>query len=486
MTQLHSDTSRARLWARCAAVVMGVVVLSVNLWAPVGAYADDVRDREYWLDASNIRKAWEISQGEGVKVAVIDTGINGDVDVLKGAVVGGTDVSGAGAPNGQEPLGPGEEQKQHGTMVASLLAGRGVDKNPPTDASATPDPNQVGAGPDGVIGVAPKAELLSISLWVGPNNPGGLSIEEQIPVAVKYAVDQGAKVINMSLGSNSTTWPQSWDEAFKYAEDNDVVIVAAAGNRDSGITQVGAPATIPGVLAVGGLDKNGKASEGSSSQGISISITAPAEELVGVAPNGITVNWQGTSGAAPLVSGAAALIRSKYPDMSAAQVIQQLICGAKDGVGCQSGKPDPIYGYGKLDVYQALTMDAPKVDANPIGSMSEWIRLHRRNDTPPPTDGNATPNPGESSAEIPQAQVPTAIEPESVSGVVPGAVVIGFGALVFLVLVGGTWHIVATRKKLAAAGADSGAPDGAGHGAHVAGERGETPENPGDSSQTPT
>ncbi|WP_374700339.1 S8 family serine peptidase [Arthrobacter sp. JCM 19049] len=63
----------------------------------------------------------------------------------------------------------------------------------------------------------------------------------------------------MSLGSTSPAWPESWDSAFKYAEDHDVVVVAAAGNRSGGMSQVGAPATIPGVLTVAGVDESGKA-----------------------------------------------------------------------------------------------------------------------------------------------------------------------------------------------------------------------------------
>jgi membrane-anchored mycosin MYCP len=77
--------------------------------------------------------------------------------------------------------------------------------------------------------VAPEAEILAVSTWLGSPNPGGKSDQEQIPEAVRWAVDNGAKVINISLGSTSPQWPQSWDAAFLYAEQKDVVIVAAAG-----------------------------------------------------------------------------------------------------------------------------------------------------------------------------------------------------------------------------------------------------------------
>lgn len=113
---------------------------------------------------------------------------------------------------------------------------------------------------------------------------GGKSIDEQIPAAVRYAVDHGAQIINMSIGSNKTSWPQSWDDAFAYAEQKGVLIVAAAGNRGSGLTQVGAPATLPGVLTLGGVDRKKQVSEGSSTQGISIAVVAPSTDMIAAAP----------------------------------------------------------------------------------------------------------------------------------------------------------------------------------------------------------
>ena len=132
----------------------------------------------------------------------------------------------------------------HGTEVASLIAGHGHDTQGYSAIAGQP------GKPTGMIGVAPDAKILPISLNMGTT--GGKSIDEQIPAAVRYAVDHGAQIINMSIGSNKTSWPQSWDDAFAYAEQKGVLIVAAAGNRGSGLTQVGAPATIPGVLTVGG------------------------------------------------------------------------------------------------------------------------------------------------------------------------------------------------------------------------------------------
>ncbi|MCY0904902.1 S8 family serine peptidase [Arthrobacter sp. H14-L1] len=416
-----------------------------GLLTAVPAHADDIRDREYWLDNYGIAKAWQVSQGAGVKVAVIDSGMDGTHPDLAGAIAGGTDVSGSGQADGQKGIGA---EPEHGTLVGTLLAGRGH-----SSVSASSDPSSppgVGAGPDGVIGVAPEAQLLSVSAWLGSANPSGKSIDDQVPAAVRWAVDNGAKVINMSLGSTSTAWPQSWDDAFLYAEQKDVVLVAAAGNRKNGSVQVGAPATIPGVLAVAGLDYNGMASQDSSSQGISIGVAAPAEKLVGGLPGGGYADWSGTSGAAPIVSGVAALIRSKYPEMSAAQVINRIISTAKPK---GEGVPNALYGFGLLDAAGAVSADVPLVAANPLGSMADWVRIHRRTEAPSagPTEApSSTSPPGAAAAPttpaIADPTVPAALPPSALDSTLPRTVVVGFSILFLLILGGGTVHLLIARR----------------------------------------
>src|SRR5690606_11244628 len=172
--------------------------------------------------------------------------------------------------------------------------------------------------------------------------------------------------INMSLTRNTLEWPTSWDDAFLYAFDNDVVVVAAAGNRGSGTSQVGAPATMPGVLTVGGLDRNGEASWDASSQGITIGVSAPSEELVGVSQGGSYVSWEGTSGATPIVAGVAALVRAAHPDLDAANVIHRITATA---VSVGGDEVSPIYGHGLLDAVAAVTATVPRVDSTPSAEL---------------------------------------------------------------------------------------------------------------------
>ena len=328
-------------------VATACAALLIALGPSSASSANTISDQQYWLESYGFTTAWASSEGEGVKIAIIDTGIDSTHPSLQGAVVGGTDMSGLGSSDGQTPVG---SNSYHGTMVASIAAGR--------------------AGAE-LIGTAPKAQLLAVSIAFGVE---GLDTDSQIADGIIWAVDNGAQVINLSLTRNSVSWPESWDEAFSYAFDNDVVVVAAVGNRADGTAEVSAPATIPGVISVAGLDREGVASESFSTSGLSIGVTAPSEDLIGAFPGAEYRLWSGTSGSAPIVSGLVALIRSMYPEMDAANVVNRVISTAKkvDSEGYSTS-----YGYGVIDANQALLAEVPAVTENPLGSLEQWIELYR-------------------------------------------------------------------------------------------------------------
>ncbi|WP_335582292.1 S8 family serine peptidase [Neomicrococcus aestuarii] len=389
-------------------------IFGAGVFAPA-ASADEAREQQYWIKDYGIDQAWKVTRGAGVTVAVIDSGVDTSHQDLSGAMAGGYDASGAGAKNGSKPLG---SLPEHGTLVATMLAGRGNNseligklraqrekaqesaaasakasasaKAAASSSSAKPSPlPKPGPGDSGIIGVAPEAKLLSVSLLMGEDNPGGPDVDAQVADAVKWSVDNGAKVINISLGSTGQDWPESWDDAFLYAEQKDVLIVAAAGNRSGGMLQVGAPATIPGVLVVAGVDRDNKASWDSSTQGISIGVAAPAVDLVGGIPGGGYTTWSGTSGAAPIVAGVAALIRAKYPELSAAEVRHRIEATAKDA------GPDGFdnqYGFGLIDANAALTAELPAWEPDASDTIAEWIRVHRRGTVPSPSAIAAEPS----------------------------------------------------------------------------------------------
>lgn len=391
-----------------------LAVIPLTLGQALPAQADTIRGMEYWLSTYGFYDAWNVTRGGGVVVSVIDSGI-GNVADLGNAVIGGADFSGIGSPDGRTPIGASPD---HGTLVASLLAGRG------TSANA------------GVIGAAPEVSLLSASVALGVATD--ISSDDQIAQAIRWSVDNGATVINMSLTRNSLEWPRSWDDAFLYAFDHDVVIVAAAGNRGTGTEEVGAPATIPGVLTVAGLDANGEASYDASSQGITIGVAAPGEQLVGVAASGQYMTWSGSSGATPLVSGLVALVRASHPGLNAANVIQRVLATATP-VGAV---PSPTYGYGIINAGAAVSADVPAVEANPLGDLAQWIHLYRRAESTqaPTPDSTATATPLPLPDEWSQfSGAPTLFQSTNVA--LPLAFLLGFATLIVLGSIGVIRHV---------------------------------------------
>lgn len=412
------------------------IALTAVLATP--AAADSWRDDQYWLEDYGFTSAWDTSQGEDVTVGIIDTGVDDSHPDLTGQLAGGYDASGTGDSDGTTSMGPDPD---HGTMVASLLAGHGhgdppddeEDEDADDDSDDSDDEAQDDVAPidqygtDGILGAAPQVELLSVSVLLDDTAEGVPSVDEQIANGVNWLVDQDVDVINISLASSEQDWPETWDEAFLHAEEQDVVVVVAAGNRASGSDVVGAPATIPGVLTVAGLDEDGTASWDASTQGITIGVAAPADPLIGAVPGGDYTQWSGTSGAAPLVSGLAALIRAEHPKISAEQVIQRILATAEDSGHAGQGN---LYGRGIIDADAALTADVDEVSENPMGSIADWISMHRRGEVDD-TETQEQKHQAAGPVDYP-SELPVAAKLAKQSTVLQAGVVIGFGIAVVL------------------------------------------------------
>lgn len=410
-----TEDDRMRAVRAVLATMLVAVTAALTAAAPAPtptAAVDPVRNMEYWLTEYGISDAWKTTKGAGTTIAVIDTGIASGPKELDGAVVGGADFSGVGKADGRTPVG--EEDRNHGSWVASLAAARGT-------------------GDDkGMIGVAPEADLLSLSIGFGED--ASVPFVDQVAEAIRWAVDHGADVINLSFTTNTLDWDRSWDDAFLYAADHDVVVVVAAGNRQSGTEEVGAPATIPGVLTVGGVDKEGRASSTASTQGITIGVSAPSEELLGVSPNGDLVIWDGTSGAAPIVAGVAALVRSAHPDLDAANVINRIVRTATPS-DREKKVPNALYGYGLINAAKAVAAPVSAVSVNPMGDLREWIRLYRRAESTPAASPTPTPF---NVAPLPEAEPPRAV----VSPLLPSNESLRYGTVPLIALSLGTILVV--------------------------------------------
>jgi subtilisin family serine protease len=132
---------------------------------------------------------------------------------------------------------------------------------------------------------------------------------------------------------------------------------------------------MPGVLTVAGVDASGNASFDASSQGITIGVAAPSEQLVGAVPGGGHVIWSGTSGATPIVAGIVALVMAAHPELDANNVIERIVATARDA---GTAGTDPIYGFGLIDAQAAVTADVEHVTTNPMGDLADWIKIYRR------------------------------------------------------------------------------------------------------------
>jgi subtilisin family serine protease len=149
----------------------------------------------------------------------------------------------------------------------------------------------------------------------------------------------------------------------KRALDQNIVVVAAAGNTDTD-TSMAYPAAYPGVVAVGGVDRNGDHASIAVTGG-QLVVSAPAVDIVAAAPGGGIQVTGGTSAATAIVAGAVALIRARYPQLTARQVVDRLGATATD-----KGPPgrDYIYGFGVIDIVKALTAPLPADTTSPSAS----------------------------------------------------------------------------------------------------------------------
>lgn len=293
----------------------------------VPAAADPIRDRQWYLTALQVSRAHGLTEGRGVTVAVIDTGVDAGHRDLAGAVMPGLDVYPNAKGDGREDLAG------HGTEMAGIIAARGHSTS------------------DGVLGIAPAAKILPIRAPIDGYASSGYMRE-----AVAFAKKQGADVINMSFGTSDDV---PLREAVRAAQAADIVLVAASGNK--GAPGDDYPGKYPEVLTVGATDRNGKVAE-LSVTGSQVDLTAPGVDIAttGIYGSGYQ-QGSGTSQATAVVSGAAALIRAKFPDLSAAEVAHRLTATATD-----AGAPgrDDSYGYGRLDLVKALTAAVPPLAAS--------------------------------------------------------------------------------------------------------------------------
>ncbi|MFF5898658.1 type VII secretion-associated serine protease mycosin [Streptomyces argenteolus] len=304
----------------------------------VPARADAIRDQQWGLEALHTEQAWRTTKGEGVTVAVLDTGVDDQHPDLAGQVLPGKDLIGFGAGRGDSSWA------LHGTAMAGIIAGRG---NGPGRA-------------DGVLGVAPEAKILPVRVILESNDPSRGKARESRGTAladgIRWATDQGADVINLSLGDDSkSAHPEPGeDSAIQYALGKGVAVVASAGNSGDKGDRVSYPAAYPGVIAVAAVDRYGTHASFSTRRWYA-TVSAPGVDIVVANPDQhYYIEW-GTSAASAFVSGAVALVRAAHPGLSPAQLKTLLADTARNA---PEGGRDDARGYGLVDPAAAIEAGA--------------------------------------------------------------------------------------------------------------------------------
>ncbi|WP_328311399.1 type VII secretion-associated serine protease mycosin [Streptomyces sp. NBC_00442] len=415
---MPSSRFRRPSGAAAALVLCSVLLLSVPAEP---AWADTPREQQWFLDAMKADEMWRTSTGAGMTVAVIDTGVNPKNPNLAGQVLAGKDFA----------LGePGDayvDYEGHGTSMATLIAGKGG-----ADDGKAPS------------GLAPGAKILPIRMpkAESANNQADASekFNRAAHQAIRYAADQNAKIINISMGTNAGS--PELTAAVKYALDKGSLVFAAVGNSGNVTNEVEYPGATPGVVGVSAVGRNLHGTP-ESEFGPQVDMSAPGDEIVHACDGGTGLcESHGTSDATALASASAALIWSKHPTWTNNQVLRVMlntIGGPTDGA-----KRNDSIGFGIVRPRIALVNpgDPGPADVYPLPD--------------PPTSGAsaapATPSPAgtPSPAATPgKAGAPQAekLADSRATALLP----MGFGALGVIVVLLGLWLLRKHRLQEAAA-----------------------------------
>lgn len=294
---------------------------------PNSSQTTNIKNDDQWgIRKINAPRAWRQGvTGGGITVAVIDTGIDYTNKDLSDHIGSGIDI----VTNSTDTADI-QDTNGHGTHVASIIGGNGKGL--------------------GIMGVAPSVTLMPIKVTTRSGNV----LDTDVAKGIKWAADNGADIINISMGQSHN--PQYLQDAVRYAQDKGCLLVAASGNHyntpNPGVLY---PAAEPGVLAVSAIDSQSKIADFANT-GQQVALTAPGVHIAG---DRITNVYSyigyadGTSIAAPFVSGSAALLWSAHRVFIQNQVAILLEQSAVDlGLKGRDGK----YGFGLPDVERALRL----------------------------------------------------------------------------------------------------------------------------------
>jgi len=410
-------------------LVFGAVVAALVLGGASPAFAapGPFDAPEYWFDSWHVNGLWDSgADGRGVTIAEIDTGVNASLSGLHGRILSGTDFGESG--NGH--VDRDKEDFGHGTAMASIMVSRPSSFN--------------------VTGLAPGARVLPIAVpLVGTTDE---QAGDHLNQAIRYAADHGAKIISMSLGGTRKASPGEQacypDEqaAIFYALKKGALVVAAGGNAGKHGSPVEEPGVCLGVVSVGAVSESGKVADFSSRHPY-LTLTAPGVNVPSLGRiAGQAFHGDGTSQATALASAAAALVWSKFPKLTASQVLARLIATTDH----HSSTPSTSYGYGVINPYRAIKQAVPAsapdpvyANAAPFMARGAVAGVSGVGKAPPPAKHVAPPG------TVHVASAPSRFSSQVVSGLIAA----GLGLVLFVVLIFGGIRGSRRRKAHAAAAA---------------------------------
>lgn len=414
-------TSNKRVGRPGTLVSAGLGLLLVGI-AATPAYAETIRSKQWHLDAMGAEEIWEISEGRGVTIAVIDSGVDDTNPDLLGRILAGKDLA---------PDEEGDEHSDydgHGTGMAGLIAGTGDS-----------------GGGDGAFGLVPGAKILPVRMpdadWDANRDSKIREFNKSVSVAIRYAADAGAKVINISMGARKGS-PQLTD-AVKYAINKGSLVFAATGNGAQSDNSLRFPSGTPGVVGVAALGKDLKRTD-ESQFGPQVDMSAPGEEMVHACggKTGLCTS-HGTSDATAIASATAALIWSKHPKWTNNQVLRVMLNTI--GKPTNGEKRNDSIGYGAVRPLRALKTpgDPGPADEFPLPDLAAAA-------SPSPSpEGSQAAGGGESDKSGKDAaKQPAAVAASDGGG--NGGLWIGVGIGAAL-LVGGAVAVVVVRSRRRAA-----------------------------------
>ncbi|MBV9093395.1 MAG: SAM-dependent chlorinase/fluorinase, partial [Streptosporangiaceae bacterium] len=345
-----------------ALAAFGPAAAGSTLGTAAAAQQDAVRSQEWWLAGLHVPQA--AASGAAVTVAVLGTGVAAGHPDLAGAVITGPDYTGSGRAPGSPYWGI------EGTAVAGIIAGHGHGAR----------------GAAGIVGIAPAAKILAVRVTLEYNDPLASDpdlarrLPDAIAAGIRYAVDHGARIIDLPLDPGTlglTGQPDlaavggspAEQAAVGYALRNNVLLVAPAGDDGLGAGIVNYPAAYRGVIAVGAVARDGSLASFTSRRSY-VALTAPGVALVAAAAPAGYVQLSTTGLSSGIVAGVAALVLSRFPHLTVAEMTRALTAStaaAVPGAGATTAplaaRPAAGSGYGTVDAARAVQAAAMIVAA---------------------------------------------------------------------------------------------------------------------------